>query len=76
MHSMKIMNEPKLKLVFINPYSANTTKVVYFSRLLKCFEASLTSSVDQDQTAPIRVHTVFLYTNIKAAYSATFIKTD
>ena len=30
-----------------------TTKVVCFCRLQKCFEASLTNSVDPDQTAPV-----------------------
>ena len=29
------------------------TKVVCFSRLLKCLEASMANSVDPDQTAPI-----------------------
>ena len=29
------------------------TKVVCFSRLLKCLEASMTNSVDPDQTVPI-----------------------
>ena len=30
-----------------------TTKVVCFRRLQKCFEASLTNSVDPDQTATV-----------------------
>ena len=30
-----------------------STKVVCFSRLLKCKEASMANSVDPDQTAPI-----------------------
>ena len=30
-----------------------TTKVVCFSRLLKCLSASMENSVDPDQTAPI-----------------------
>ena len=29
------------------------TKVVCFSRLLKCLEASMANSVDLDQTAPV-----------------------
>ena len=38
---------------YVLTLKAHITKVVCFCCLLKHFEASLTNSVDQDQTAPI-----------------------
>ena len=47
-----ILNEYKLKLTFINPQNANTTKAVCFNSLRKCFEATLPNGVDPDQASP------------------------
>ena len=41
----EIMTVYKLKITFVNPWSTNTTNIA-FCRMLKCFEASLTNSVD------------------------------
>ena len=44
---------PEPELSFLTLYAPITTKVICFSHLLKCLEASMANSLDPDQTAPI-----------------------
>ena len=52
MHFMKVLTVYILTSHVLT-LKAHITKVVYFCCLLKHFEASLTNSIDPDQTAPI-----------------------
>ena len=65
------------ELTFIITLKAPITpKVICFCHLLKCFEASLTNSVDPDQTAPVRSGSTLFASILSLTNKKTFSDAD